>query len=476
MSDWQSAIRRGDTATARDVLAAAVANGTASYADVPNSRLLQADAAVGRQMSVSPIAGDSHTLGEFAQRIAIVSLLFNWPSTGGGIIHTAELCTFLSRAGYEVCHFYAVYEPWGIGQVRDGLPYHLHALVFDQSTWHPEAVMAAFRETVAAFQPDAVIVTDSWNSKPLLAHAVSQFPYFLRLAAQECICPLNNVRLLPQADGPPAQCLRSQLSDPQECRTCVGANQATSGGLHQLERKFSGFSTVEYPQTLRAAFQAAAGILVVNPAIAESCRHLNENVHVIPSGFDAARFEGLASEPPPRQSFHVLFAGLPDEYMKGFHVLLEACHDLWQRRTDFELHVTSDDSSTVAAPFLQCRGWQKQRQLPLLMADCDVVVVPTVAQEALGRTAVEAMGAARPVIASRIGGLPYVVEDNVTGLLVEPDSPGELALAIERLMDDRDLCMRLGQTGRSRFLAEYPWDVIIERRYRPLFASLRAVR
>ncbi len=43
-------------------------------------------------------------------RIAIVSLLFNWPSTGGGIVHTAELATFLSKAGYEVRHFYAVFE------------------------------------------------------------------------------------------------------------------------------------------------------------------------------------------------------------------------------------------------------------------------------------------------------------------------------------------------------------------------------
>ena len=40
-------------------------------------------------------------------RLAILSLLFNWPSTGGGNHHTAELAAFLARAGYEVKHFFA---------------------------------------------------------------------------------------------------------------------------------------------------------------------------------------------------------------------------------------------------------------------------------------------------------------------------------------------------------------------------------
>ncbi len=52
-------------------------------------------------------------------RIAVLSLLFNWPSTGGGNMHTAGLVEFLSRAGYDVRHFYAQYPAWGIGRVKE---------------------------------------------------------------------------------------------------------------------------------------------------------------------------------------------------------------------------------------------------------------------------------------------------------------------------------------------------------------------
>jgi hypothetical protein len=50
-------------------------------------------------------------------RIAVISLLFNWPSTGGGNMHTAGLVDFLGRDGFEVRHFYARYPAGGIGRV-----------------------------------------------------------------------------------------------------------------------------------------------------------------------------------------------------------------------------------------------------------------------------------------------------------------------------------------------------------------------
>ena len=51
-------------------------------------------------------------------KIAILSFLFNWPSTGGGNVHTYELALFLGKAGYDVRHFYVSFPPWGIGGVQ----------------------------------------------------------------------------------------------------------------------------------------------------------------------------------------------------------------------------------------------------------------------------------------------------------------------------------------------------------------------
>src|SRR5437763_1359877 len=98
----------------------------------------------------------------------------------------------------------------------------------------------------------------------------------------------------------------------------------------------------------------------------------------------------------------------------------------------------------------------------------DVLVFPTIAQEALGRTAVEAMAAGLPVVASRIGGLPFTVAEGATGLLCEPGEPDDLARKLEILLDDPELRWRLGQAGRRRFEEHYAWPVIIDRHYRPI--------
>ncbi|MEJ7592627.1 MAG: glycosyltransferase family 4 protein [Planctomycetaceae bacterium] len=145
---------------------------------------------------------------------------------------------------------------------------------------------------------------------------------------------------------------------------------------------------------------------------------------------------------------------------------------MWDARQDFELHVTGDPD-TYEAPFLRYRGWKNQSDLPSLMAECDIVVVPTIAQEAAG-TAVEAMGATRPVVASRIGGLPFTVTDGVTGLLFEPGNATDLAACLQRLMSNREYAVSLGVAGRERFLAEHTWDHVITSKYRSMFAAIRS--
>ncbi|MBI3464555.1 MAG: glycosyltransferase family 4 protein, partial [Planctomycetes bacterium] len=163
----------------------------------------------------------------------------------------------------------------------------------------------------------------------------------------------------------------------------------------------------------------------------------------------------------------VFFAGLVEEPMKGFDVLHQACELLWQRRHDFELVATGDPAGQVDA-FTRFVGWLNQAELPRHLRAADICVFPSIAQEALGRTAVEAMGVGRPVIASRLGGLPFTVPDGATGLLCEPGDPQDLAEKIATLFDDPALRERLGLAGRRRFEQHYAWPVIIDRHYRPL--------
>lgn len=263
-------------------------------------------------------------------RIAIVSLLFNWPSTGGGTVHTAETARFLSRLGYDVRHFVVRFAGWSIGAVSESVDWPVEFLDFTEETWQRPRIQQRVREAVVRFQPDHVILTDSWNFKPRLAEAVEGFSCFLRLAAQEGLCPLNNVRLL--QDGPDGWrcCPQQQLARPDQCRACIQERGATSGPLHKAERALAGFDEPDYERSLRWAFARAAGVLVVNPLIAESVKPFAQAVHVIPSGFDPAWFPApVPPSPDPQRRVRLLFAGLVNEPMKGFDVLLAGCQRLW---------------------------------------------------------------------------------------------------------------------------------------------------
>jgi glycosyltransferase involved in cell wall biosynthesis len=393
------------------------------------------------------------------RRLAIVSLLFNWPSTGGGTVHTAETARFLARAGYDVRHFVVRFAGWSVGQVLQAVDWSMEFIDFNEDAWRSATIQQRVREAVDRFAPDAAILTDSWNFKPRLAEALGDIPYYLRLAAQECLCPLNNVRLLGDGHGTWRSCPQHQLAIPDVCQACIRDRGSSSGPLHRAERDLSGFGSPDYDRCLRRAFRQAAGVLVVNPLIAECVKPFANAVHVIPSGFDAARFP----PPPPapaRSPLRLLFAGLVDDPMKGFAVLHAACEKLWAQRRDFWLVATSEPIGMQDA-FTEFVGWQSQADLPQLMHACDVVVCPTVAEEALGRTAVEGMGAGRPVVASRIGGLPFTVLEEATGLLCKPGDAADLARQLHRLLDDALLRERLGQAGRRRFESHYTWEAIL---------------
>ncbi len=404
-------------------------------------------------------------------RVAVLSFLFNWPSTGGGTVHTFELARSLVEAGYDVRHIYAKFEPWGIGGVAGRLPYPAEALEFDERGWDAPAIRGRFQKALDAFDPDRVIITDSWNSKPALAEASADYPYILRFQASECLCPLNNVRLLPgDGRGQFVQCANHQLASPETCMACLSKHEWCSGSLHRAERALFGVGTVAYHEGLLAMFRGALATLVVNPLMEAMVGPYTPSTRVVTAGMDPSRFPDTGPPPPIEgRPFRLLFAGLVDEPMKGYDVLRRACERLLEARDDFELVVTAEPPEHPA-PFARFVGWQSQEDLPARIAESDLVIVPTVAQEALGRTAVEAMAGARPVVASRIGGLNFTVQDGATGVLVEPNDPEALASAIAGLLDDPEARSRMGLAGRRRFLDHYAWPVIIDRHYRPLLA------
>ena len=93
-------------------------------------------------------------------------------------------------------------------------------------------------------------------------------------------------------------------------------------------------------------------------------------------------------------------------------------------------------------------------EVPDVIDGATVVLVPS-RRESFGLVALEAALAARPVVATRVGGLEEVVSHGEAGLLVEPESSAALAEAVARLLADRDLAVRLGAAARHRARREF---------------------
>jgi glycosyltransferase involved in cell wall biosynthesis len=108
------------------------------------------------------------------------------------------------------------------------------------------------------------------------------------------------------------------------------------------------------------------------------------------------------------------------------------------------------------------RGWCAAPQRDRLLARAGVFALPSHA-EGLPLSLLEAMSAGCPVVASNVGGIPDLVRDGETGLLVEAHAPAALARALARLLDDRELAARLGGSGQ----------VVVARRHSPAAAVER---
>ncbi len=91
----------------------------------------------------------------------------------------------------------------------------------------------------------------------------------------------------------------------------------------------------------------------------------------------------------------------------------------------------------------------------------DMVVLPSLG-EGLPVTLLEAMALGKPTVASSVGGVPEVIQDGCQGLVVPPGEPGSLRAAMERILTDRELRGRLGQSAAARVRSEFGAERLVE--------------
>ncbi|MBW2151167.1 MAG: glycosyltransferase family 4 protein [Deltaproteobacteria bacterium] len=108
-----------------------------------------------------------------------------------------------------------------------------------------------------------------------------------------------------------------------------------------------------------------------------------------------------------------------------------------------------------------------------IMACFDVAILPSFF-EGMGRVLLEAMAMKKPVVGSRVGGIPELIEDGVNGFLVDPGNIDQLAAAILRILKDRGLAKKMGAAGRKKIQDKFSADYMvasIDRVYSELLAK-----
>lgn len=96
-------------------------------------------------------------------------------------------------------------------------------------------------------------------------------------------------------------------------------------------------------------------------------------------------------------------------------------------------------------------------EVPSYIRSSDVVIIPSLS-EGLPNIAKEALSCGRPVLGTKIGGIPEVVENGINGLLVAPDDPGALANGIIWFFDNQEQIALMGINGRKKMVESFSWE------------------
>jgi glycosyltransferase involved in cell wall biosynthesis len=210
-----------------------------------------------------------------------------------------------------------------------------------------------------------------------------------------------------------------------------------------------------------------------------------ERIEVLPNGIPA---------PPETGPDARLELGVPDGVPligaigrlfveKGYDDLIRAVALLRDRGRELRCVILGDGHyepvlrALIAELGVEDQVWLVGRRsdVPDVIRALDVAVLCS-KREGSPLAMLEYMAGGAPIVATAVGGVPELIRDGESGLLVPPNDPGALAEGIDRLLGDRELARRLGEAGRVRQRAEYDLDVVVGRLERMYVELLERAR
>lgn len=222
--------------------------------------------------------------------------------------------------------------------------------------------------------------------------------------------------------------------------------------------------------------RAAHRVTAISRVLVERARRFGKNAVHIPNGILLKDLRA-ATERHPKIDDRILYCGRL-EPMKGVDTLLDAFASFAESRPTAHLVIVGDGSlrrslegrypAFVQEGRIAFRGYLPPQRIAAEFASAPVFCGLS-RSEALGNVFLEAQAAGCAVVATHVGGIPDIVTDGVTGLLIHPNDVQAAATALQELLTDDALRTRLAEEGRKNAEA-YDWDAVA-RRYAGVYAE-----
>lgn len=384
------------------------------------------------------------------------------PDNAGGAEKVAwAAARGLLASGHEV---YAAAATSGapFADVRDGIPVtHLHVRYPERwhayySLWNPQ-VNAPLKALIARVKPDVVSAWVIQNGLTFASLSVAHASGAATVFNSQDVMPVSYTRL-------------THYIDPARCDTPPEAYRLPPlHGLRTMRLRYNPLRMLLIRRILtRQVDVCVAGSEAHRQALAANGLPGFRVVHasVEPRDFDAPpeTVAALRAELGLAGRKVILFAGrlTPD---KGSAQMLAALRALVARVPDAVLltltRATPAQQGLDAPEYADLRdhvvsgGWLTGERLAAAYHLADVVAVPSICMDTFPTVNLEAMAAAKPVIATCFGGSREAVSDGETGFIVNPFDTAAFSDRLERLLTDAGLARRMGDAGRARLLAGF---------------------
>jgi len=399
------------------------------------------------------------------KRVLIVSRFFSWPPRSGADTVKYQFGTALRQHGYDV-------RLVTCGEVRDpdGLGFGLVKLNRRRFDLYTFSLLV--RKEVKRFSPDISLLTQPFSFLDLyrLVDAVRHTYAIYHLGAYFPFCP-RRVGDLWTGDH---ICETDFFSNGARCMRCLACGVpgwSDFWKVQTIRRLMYDLPVFLRPRMLVEKLKLLDQIFVVNRGLEAMFRKtLGEDVAVdlLPNGVDTDIFfptsKGEVGELPI-----VYLPGRASDPAKGFQFFLDAAQELIRQGILFKVRVDSEYCmGPVRLPFLETLPWSiDQKSQAEKYRSSDIVVVPSVQMDACPLVVSESLSSGVPVVASRIGGIPEILQHEKEGYLVPPRDPNVLSDYLRRLILDPHLRRRMGRRGRQSAESKFDWRKILNERFLP---------